>query len=164
VAHSPDSLHGRLLKRLELVRADLLEAMGRLSDADLPWAPTEGMRTVDGLFREIAGTEVALLDALQGKKARSFGAIEKRFLATTVEEWRGVLAGVRAETVAFIEARSEEELEAPVRLPKGWPESLGLDEVPTSEPLRTLAAHEWYHTGQLVSYLWSRGDDPYEWS
>ena len=30
------------------------------------------------------------------------------------------------------------------------------------EVLRNIAAHEWYHTGQLVSYLWTRGEDPYK--
>lgn len=163
MSDAPSSLSGRLIARLGVVRKDLLEAMSRLQDADLTWAPSPGMRTVDGLLREIAATEVVLMDRIRGLPARKFVEIEDGFQATTIEEWRGVLADVRAETLAFIEGRSDEELEAPVRLPKSWPDSLGLDEVPMSEPLRSLAAHEWYHAGQLVSYLWSRGDDPYEW-
>ena len=34
---------------------------------------------------------------------------------------------------------------------------------PISEVLRSIATHESYHTGQLITYLWMRGDNPYEW-
>ncbi|MEX2242250.1 MAG: DinB family protein [Fimbriimonadaceae bacterium] len=74
-----------------------------------------------------------------------------------------VLRTVRAGTLEFLGSLSEEELATPAPFPERWFESLRLPSVPLSEAFRSIAQHEWYHTGQLVSYLWARGDDPYKW-
>ena len=70
---------------------------------------------------------------------------------------------IRADTLAYIDSLTEDELLEPIACPERWWEALRLTECPISEILRNIAAHEWYHTGQLVSYLWMRGDDPYSW-
>ena len=62
-----------------------------------------------------------------------------------------------------MDSLSESELQSPVKFPTDWWEGLLQPELPMHECFRTIAYHEWYHTGQLVSYLWSRGDDPYDW-
>jgi len=51
-------------------------------------------------------------------------------------------------------------LEESVSNPERWWEALRLTEGPRSEVLRNIASHEWYHTGQLIIYLWMRGDNP----
>ncbi|MBA3727044.1 MAG: DinB family protein [Armatimonadetes bacterium] len=158
------SLHRRLKARLALVRADLDEAMGRLRDEDLDWAPREGMRTVGGQLTEIAGTERQLLAWLRRQERIPFElANDFGDRAKSIEGMRGALEEVRGETLAYIDSLSEDQLEAPVPMDPLWFESLGQKEVPLGEPIRSLAQHEWYHVGQLVSYLWSRGDDPYKW-
>jgi uncharacterized damage-inducible protein DinB len=157
-------LHDRLKARLELVRADLHEVMSRLRDGDMNWAPREGMRTIGGQLAEIAGTERQILSylrdgrAMDWKIANDFGEEGK-----SLDGMKTALARVRSDTLGYLGSLSEEQLETEVPMPKGWFESLGREAVPPSEVFRSLAAHEWYHVGQLVSYQWSRGDDPYEW-
>jgi uncharacterized damage-inducible protein DinB len=158
------SIHDLIKGRLEVVRADLNDALGRLTDADLDWAPTEGMRTVGGQLREIAGTERQLLALLKrgkqlsGEVANDFGEEGK-----SIEGLRRALTDVRGETLRYLDSLSEEALAGFVPMPEGWFESLNQREVPLAENFRSIAQHEWYHVGQLVSYLWSRGDDPYKW-
>ena len=158
------SLRDRLKARLQLVRNDLEEVMGRLHEGDLPFAPSEGMRTIGGQLAEIAGTERQLLAWLRDGEIIPFekaNAFYER--AGSLAGMRDALNEVRSETLSYLDSLSEEELETPTSMPKGWYESLGADAVPPSEVFRSLAQHEWYHVGQLVSYQWFRGDDPYKW-
>jgi uncharacterized damage-inducible protein DinB len=156
-------LQQRLVARLALVRADLDEAIGRLNDADLSWAPTEGMRTLGGQLQEIAATERQVLLLLKEGPGSDFDSIFRECERETVAEFVELLRATRAETLALIASLSDEELETPRPMPKGWFEALGLERTPVSEVIRSIAQHEWYHVGQIVSYLWSRGDNPYKW-
>lgn len=81
----------------------------------------------------------------------------------SIDGMRVVLAEMRQETLAYIDSLSESELETHVAFEGRWWEALRQQAMQRSEAIRSIAAHEWYHTGQLVSYLWSRGDDPYKW-
>jgi uncharacterized damage-inducible protein DinB len=35
--------------------------------------------------------------------------------------------------------------------------------LPRAELVLNIADHEYYHVGQLTSYPWFRGDNPYHW-
>lgn len=156
--------HELLKGRLATVRADLDEVMSRLSDDILDWAPTEGMRTVEGQLAEIAATEVQILKWIQNQEALSFVTAAAEFTSIkSVGDWKETLHKQRAETLRYIDALSTDELEELVQFPSDWFEALQLPAVPLSEGIRSLAQHEWYHVGQLVSYMWSRSDDPYSW-
>ncbi|MBX3117930.1 MAG: DinB family protein [Fimbriimonadaceae bacterium] len=158
------TLHDRLKARLRLVREDLEEILPRLSDSDLSWAPTEGMRTVGGQFIEIAATEIMLLAWMKEGRHITFKEAESFAEGNpTLEELIGALKSARADTLAYLDSLTAEQLETPAPFPDRWFESLGQPMMQPSEAFRSLAAHEWYHVGQLVSYLWSRGDDPYKW-
>ena len=157
-------LQEQLKARFNMVRRDLNRVLDRFTEDDYHWAPTEGMRTVHGQLFEIVGKEVELLDyAKKGGKEgwieiEEYGEREK-----TLKGMREVLAEVRGGTLNDIDSFSESDLEKPVAFPTDWWESMGLFEMPLHEVYRTIAMHEWYHTGQLYSYLWTRGDDPYKW-
>lgn len=77
--------------------------------------------------------------------------------------YRDLLTAVRNDTLSLIDSLTDQELESGVAVPQPWFESLRLPLTPRSEVIRSISAHEWYHVGQIVSYLWSRGDDPYQW-
>ncbi|MBI5708611.1 MAG: DinB family protein [Armatimonadetes bacterium] len=158
------TLHDLLKARLALVREDLDEAISRLSDADLDWAPTPGMRTVRGQLIEIGATERQLMTWITDQKKLSYeeaGDFGSR--SQTIEGLKQALADTRMQTLEYIDSLTAEELEQPFPFPERWFESLRQPFTPRAEALRSLAQHEWYHTGQLVSYLWSRGDNPYKW-
>ena len=153
-----------LKARFAIVRRDLDRVFAQLTDEMLPWAPTEGMRTVQGQLFEIVCKEIELLSYAKGwgregwVEVEEFGGREK-----SIEGYKEVFAETRRETLAYLDSLSESGLEAPVQFPTDWWEGCGLPEMPLHEVFRTIAMHEWYHTGQLVSYLWSRSDDPYKW-
>jgi len=158
------ALHDRLKTRPALVQADLDEVRERLSDDDLPRAPREGMRTVRAQLAEIAGTERQLMAWLRNREHVSF-EITNDFgeRGRSFAGMKEVLYEERANTLGYMDSLSEVKLETPAPMPQWWFESLKQPPIQPSEVFRSLAQHEWYHVGQLVSYLWSRGDDPYKW-
>ncbi|MBX3096286.1 MAG: DinB family protein [Fimbriimonadaceae bacterium] len=155
--------HQFLKGRLAVVRQDLVEAVDRLTDDMLEWAPAKGMRTIGGQLQEIAATELQEHALLKQLSNPNYDDAFRRAKRNSVEEYRRLLLEVRNETIALIDGWSEDDLNERVPVPTNWFEGLGQDDVPRAEIIRSLAAHEWYHTGQLVSYLWTRGDDPYKW-
>lgn len=150
--------------RLAFTRADLDEVIGRLDQSMMAWAPRDGMRTIAGQLVEIASCEVQLIRQLRRVPAVTDAdvrvmigqpddlAVLKRFLSS-----------VREDTLGYLRSLSDEELEQEAKIEHWSYETLGQRRAIRSEALRGIAQHEAYHTGQLVSYLWARGDNPYEW-
>lgn len=156
-------LHGLLKARLKMARDDLRQTLDRFSEDDFTWAPREGMRTVGGQLLEMADKDREVVVWLKtgvwpDDEPPSFD-LETATLETA---WRR-MEEIRVVTLDYIDSLTAAELEAPVVAPERWWEALRLTECPRSEVIRNIAAHEWYHTGQLVIYLWSRGVDPYDW-
>ncbi|MBS1712143.1 MAG: DinB family protein [Armatimonadetes bacterium] len=151
-----------LKSRLAYVRRDLDEAVSRLTDEDMGWAPAEGMRTIGGQLHEIAATELQDIALFRGETTR-FDEIAKGAKRGTLAEYKELLAATRGELIALIDSLSEADLAKPLQVDPRWFESFGNSEVPLAEAIRSVAMHEWYHTAQLVSYLWAKGDNPYDW-
>ncbi len=157
-------LQRRLRARLQLVRDELNQVIARLDDSMLPWAPREGMRTIQGQLLEIATTEIQNQAMLIDGASISFREAEPAGPETeSVAGLETMLERVRARTLAYLDGLDDAQLEESIAYPPEWFESLQADRVPRSEVVRSIAQHEWYHVGQLVSYLWARGDDPYDW-
>lgn len=150
-----------LLARLAMVRQDLDEALDTVGDLPMTWAPAPGVRTLGGLIAEIVATELQLGEMLRQAKLSNFSTLEKRSTPKTLEDGRSLLTATREGTLAALAAFSDAELEEEVSVPKGGWEGLGAAKISRAELLRSLAAHEWYHTGQLVTSLWTAGRDPY---
>ena len=157
------TLHDLLKGRLNIVRQDLNEAVARLKDEDLPYAPAKGMRTISGQLNEIIATEFQIQDLLQETTQKPFQQLDQAAQSTSVEEYKTKLHQTRQSTLDFFDSLTEQDLDKLLPVPQGWFESLTLPAVPKSEILRSLAAHEWYHTAQITSYLWTKGDNPYNW-
>lgn len=151
-----------LIARFARVRKHLDGVIADLTDEMLDRALAPGMRTVREQLFEIAGKEAELLTyaRLGGKseweEVETFGDGE-----SSVEGWKKILGEQRQSTIAFIESATDEELNGPVAFGEDWWEGLGLTEIPMHEVLRNIAAHEWYHTAQLVTYLWAWEPDRY---
>lgn len=144
------------------VRRDLDECLERMTPDMLGWAPQKGMRTVAGQLVEIVATEMQLVTLLSEDRwiddpealAILGGSDDLEKLKTATQE-------VRERTLGYLNSLSEEELAEEVEFGGGWMGSLGLTAVPRAEVFVNIADHEWYHVGQLTSYLWARGIDPY---
>ncbi len=156
--------HLLLKARLALVRRDLDPIMERLTPDLLQWAPTNKMRTVAGQIVEIIATEIQLIALL--KEDRSISDPEAEAIigdCGNLDNLRSALIESRQQTLAYLDRLSEEDLAEEIAFEGGWFASLMLPTVPRAEIFVNLADHEWYHVGQLTSYLWARGDNPYHW-
>lgn len=147
-----------------MARRNLDEAIGRVRPEMIGWAPSQGMKTIGDLLIEISGAELQVVAVLKGQPEIGDEDV-KRLVGDpgSLAAILGFLRSVRTETLEYLDSLTEEDLAAEVDL-KGWHESIGLETVPRGEILRSVAQHEAYHTGQLVSYLWASGDDPYQWT
>ena len=149
--------HDYLKARLRYVRQDFDEVLEKLTDADLPWRPADGMPSVAGLLVEIANKERELIAWLQTGEWPDDDP--DTFEETvTLAEMRSAFTTLREQTLRYIDSFDEPRLEELVPCPEKWWEALRLEACPRSEILRNLAAHEWYHTGQLIVYMGARGD------
>lgn len=147
--------HDYLKARLAYVRQDFDEVLEKLTDADLPWRPAGDLPSVAGLLVEMANKERELIAWLQSGEwpEDDPDAFEE---TAALAEMRSAFATLREETLRYIDSFDEAGLEELVPCPEKWWEALRLEACPRSEILRNVAAHEWYHTGQLIVYLNAR--------
>ena len=148
--------------RLGTSRWWLSEVLPRLSETLLAWAPAEGVRTVRGQLVEIISVEAQLVPALTGEPLTDPALAEIDEETSSLEALVAALGVVRERTLACLDGLSEEELAAEVTVPQ-WYGAFWRTPMPCGEHFRNIAEHEFYHAGQLMTYLWVRGDNPYDW-
>ena len=146
------------------VRTELAETFPHLTDDMLEWAPVPGMHTIRRLFMDIMTTEQSILERLRGLPRSTDEELDAPYLSIkTVAGLLEKMAAVRDDTLGYLDTLDEAELAGPSPHWKSWSDGLQLNPTPVSEVLRYIARHEYYHAGQLFTYLWMRGDDPYAW-
>ena len=149
---------------LNSTRTELAEVFPHLSDEILEWAPAPGMRTVRGQLIEIIGTEVSIVERLMGGSRRPYKDIEAELSGImSTSDLVEKLGDVRQTTLAFLASLNEDKLNSEAEVSDDSKKYMELTVVPVGEMIRYIVRHEAYHTGQLVSYLWARGNDPYTW-
>jgi uncharacterized damage-inducible protein DinB len=146
------------------MRRDFDEILDRLTPELLPWSPSPGMRTIAGQIVEIVGTEIQLIASLKDlpwidddEAAMMMGD------TNSLDDLRQATLEFRRQTLEYLDSLTEAQLAEEVQFGAGWLGSLGLPTIPRSEVFLNIADHEWYHVGQLTSYLWAHGDNPYVW-
>jgi uncharacterized damage-inducible protein DinB len=150
--------------RLQNARDWFNSAAKRLTPEMADWAPAPGMRTVAGQLAEVLSVEIPLVPRL--KEGREL----------TDDEWDAIIGDqhdlanlksklieVRQNTLAYLDSLSDEELAEQIPSGEAWFGTLWLPVMPRAEHFLNIAEHEYYHAGQLISYLWAHGDDPYKW-
>jgi uncharacterized damage-inducible protein DinB len=153
-----------IIARLRFVRRDLDEILDHVTEERVNWKPAEGVRPLDDQLLEIAMNEVMSIAFLRDGVTLSHAEAEATLIHDgTIGSLKQVLLEVRQSTVSYIDDLSEDELAEPVVASNPWFASFGLKEVPRYDALTSIALHEHYHVGQLVTYLWTMGDDPYSW-
>ncbi|QYK54309.1 MAG: DinB family protein [Fimbriimonadaceae bacterium] len=149
--------------QLSSVRNELAESFPHITDEMLGYAPKGGMRTIHGQFAEILSTETTIIKRIRGEERISYPELEDCFLEIkTVAGLIEKLDEVRKQTLDILNSADERELARPVETSKDFASWLELDQPIVSEMLRFIARHESYHSGQLVSYLWAYGINPYD--
>jgi uncharacterized damage-inducible protein DinB len=161
---SNPTLKDLIVARLSFVRRDLDEVVTRLTDDMVKWAPGEGVRPIDDQLLEIGMNEVMSIALLRDGQELSHAQAEATLIhSSTVATLKKMLEDVRRATLDYIETLAEEQLAEAVVADNPWFASFGLPKVPRYDALTSIALHEHYHVGQLVTTLWVKGDDPYAW-
>ena len=158
---APDQSNQYLLieTRLSNTRTDLDEILEHLHQDLMAWAPSLGMRTVAGRLVEVAITEMQIvLQLTDGKWMPDDDAKQIIGDCHSLDNLKHYLQEIRNATLVYLASLSEADLTEGVKV-----RTMGLPTIPRAEVFRTIAQHEAYHVGQLTSYLWMRGDNPYHW-
>lgn len=156
--------HTLIIERLAGIRGDLDQIVDRISPDLLGWVPAEGMRSFSGQLAEIISVEIPLVPWLKDGKRLSDAAVDEMMGDLgNLDNLRRLLVDVRRETLDYLNSLSEKELLEEVSIGDAWFGALWLPKLPRAEIFLNIAEHELYHVGQLTAYLWSRGDNPYNW-
>lgn len=159
-----NSRRALIAARLNHVRGWLDSTLDHVPADIVDWAPREGMRTIGGQLVEIAWIEIPLVARLKGGGHPGEAAVEAMIGDQhSLENLRRVLTDVRRETLAYLDSITDEELWQEIPTVDAFYGTLWLPSMPRAEHIINVAEHEFYHVGQLISYLWARGDDPYAW-
>jgi len=151
-------LKERLRCDLDTVRRELMTEAARIRLQDLDWRPQPGMKSCRDLLREIGTMEKLCVAWVSERAELSWDdaiAWSGEDLGSTLTD----LVRVREETLVFLKSATEDTLQAPQ--PALWG---SIPHGPLAEPeevLRWIARHEYYHLGQIVTYRWILGDNPY---
>lgn len=155
--------HDLLKARFQVVRRQFDRVLDRFTDADLPWRPAPSAKSVAEQILEIVDKDRETVRWLQTGVWPDDEPPSFNVETATLDDMRSAMQRIRQNTLSYIDSLSETELEQLHPSPDGWLEALGLTECPRSEILRNIAAHEWYHVGQLVTYRCLLGDEPDTW-
>ncbi|MEJ7807329.1 MAG: DinB family protein [Telluria sp.] len=151
----------RLCDELNLIRRELSEEVRRLQPEHLDWSPQPGMKSYRALLAEIAVVESGCR-AWAVSESDESDWDEQIKSAPDAESLLQVLKQIRAQTLSYLQTCSEEELQATVTVPEHSRQYVGGPTHAREEIFRWIARHEYYHLGQIITYHWLRGDNPYQ--
>jgi len=157
-------LNERLKIELDFIRSQLIEATEALTTADLDWAPAPDMKSFRKILIEIGVAEIISLrlmcDGTLTDWDIAWGDIEKA--GVDAPSLMATLADIRSETIEYLASVGDDALSERITIPEQWAFAFGgTAEVEREELIREIAQHEYYHVGQIVTYRWAQGHNPY---
>jgi len=151
----------RLRQDLNEIRNELIEVVRKFPPEELDGTPAPGMKSCKALLQEIAAMEALNRRWVSHQEMLDWEAVTRTVEGDSAEALLATLEPVRAETLAYLDNCTEEQLQTPIPLPEAWRQFF--DNASVIEPeelIRWVARHEYYHLGQLIIYRWMRGDSP----
>lgn len=154
----------RLLYELNEIRVELTREVQRFQPEEIDWAPRPGMKSCRALLTEIGTMEKVCVHLISHGEELDWKETEAAIAWAGSEPAAAIrsLDQVRAGTLAYLKECTEERLQTPVPLPQSWYQYFDNATIEPEEMLRWVARHEYYHLGQLITYRWLLGDDPYK--
>jgi uncharacterized damage-inducible protein DinB len=149
---------------LTVVRSELLEEIARVPDNLADWSPQDGMRTYRGQLLEIGATERQIHGLIRDGIKPDWQPLFDSLVSAcgNLQALMSALNADRAESLKTLQKLGDDGLEELVPLPNTWHDWFGVTEISKADLFRWILQHEYYHLGQIVSYNWHRGDDPYK--
>lgn len=152
----------RIRQDLEEIRGMLLQTVQGLSPEELNWVPQPNlnMKSFKQILQEIGTMEKLTCQMAVDQEMLDWGAVWQSLETEDITTLLDALKAIRAETLAFLDACTEEQLETPVPLPTEWQGYFNSPVIEPEELLRWITRHEYYHLGQVVIYQWQQGREP----
>ena len=158
-------LQERLKTELNLVRRQLRDEVQPLLPPEWDWCPKPDMKSFRQHLLEIGTTEIISLRWIKEQRLlaweEAWQALQRHAEAET--SLLKALEVVRVETLDYLAASDEVQLHTPIPLPREWYGSFGgIEQIEPEELVREIARHEYYHLGQIITYRWLQGHNPYQ--
>jgi uncharacterized damage-inducible protein DinB len=152
----------RLRADLGEIRAELLETVKALTPDDLNWAPRpdQKMKSFKQILQEIGAMEKLTCHMAIHQEELDWSTVWQSLDKNDSEALLSDLTAIRTETLAYLDACTEEQLQTPIPLTSEWQGYFHAPVVEPEELMRWIVRHEYYHLGQLVIYQWQRGHNP----
>lgn len=149
----------RLRFDLNEIRAELVQIVRDAAPGALNEAPRPGMKSVKQQLQEIGTMEELSRRWVTHQQMPDWNATWQTLDGERAEDVLSALERVRAETLAYLDSCSEQQLETPIPLPAEWYDYFGgATQIEPEELIRWVARHEYYHLGQLNAYALLRGE------
>lgn len=146
---------------LKQIRADLRKELAPVQDIDLDWAPKEGMKSYRALLKEIGAIQVETSIFVREGRVPPWEEAESYVTGDTVAQIVASLDHLLDELVEFLSGQTDADFDRFLDV-KDWEWFFGTSQIEPDEMVRWVARHEYYHLGQIVTYNWMRGLDPYK--
>jgi uncharacterized damage-inducible protein DinB len=134
-----------LFAHWDVVRRGLLRALDRLTDEQLDFVPHEGLWSLGTVARHIAGAEEGWFRYVVARERDGWPDYSSEDYPT-VESIKGLLADVRARTVAYLEMVDVSDVDRMIETP--WGEKLSIRQV-----IWHVLEHEIHHRGEIYLML-----------
>jgi len=154
-------LAARLRHDLTSTREELVKTMSESPSVDLEWSPAGEMKTYRAILKEIGAMEVESAIFLQTGRVPEWSEAESKVSEGPLPALRESLTEIRRETLSLLDGADDRWLETPVDIPTEWVKFMGDSNIERQEFFRWIVRHEYYHLGQIVTYRWIQGVDPY---
>jgi|GEM_PF-2017606 len=153
----------RILSDLNDIRKELIDTVNQLSPDELDREFPHGIKNYRAILQEIGAMEAITVGVLKGESDDWEAAVAKAGCkgpdaASVVAD----LSKLREETVAYLEAATEDQMETPFDLPQSWHGYFNAPHVEPEELFRWIVRHEYYHLGQMITMRWMDGHNPYK--
>jgi hypothetical protein len=153
----------RLLHDLNEVRTELSTEVGKLKPEEFDWSPKPEleMKTCKALLQEIGTMEKICMNWVVNRQMLDWSTAVL-WSGDTAASIMKDLEAVRNDTLAYLRDATEEQLQTAQPVPDEWRQYFPEDAIEPEEMIRWVSKHEYYHLGQLISYRWILGDNPYK--
>lgn len=162
----PGRSHQERLKfELDVIRRELIQQVNALQREELDWRPQSDMKSFRQLLLEVGATELISLRLMRDQELLPWEAAWEKIERNTEEcaSLLKALEAVRTDTLSYLAVCDEERLQTPIPLPVEWCGAFGdVKEIEREELFREIARHEYYHLGQIITYRWLQGHNPYK--
>src|SRR5579862_6035532 len=138
----------RLSFEAEQIRKELRKEISKVSEADLDWAPAEGMKSYRALLKEIGAMQVESTILVDEGWLPSYEQAEERITGATVEQLMASLDENHRQLLGYLAKVEDSVLNDPIEVPKDWEGFFGTTQLEPEELVRWICRHEYYHQGQ----------------